>query len=405
MVRRQILALIALASAAPVLAQQAPPVPTSGPDIVVTGISLKDAQAALARCLEQRCPPDRDIAATLAVAETQFVAGDYKAARAVMAKSIGRNQRFAKTYPVPVSDLLRANSRVAVHLGEAESYRSGALDVVSALKAGLPETDPRVLDARVELGDAFLKTGQSDSALDMYKKVARQAHDLHLGHVEGYALLRVASAYSAISRTRNDGYYVSAIKACDTVVALTDPAAAPFVGAAKLLKAKLGVKNGDPDAIDRLIDTYRALAVGATSPVLLYAPEIKQPDLSGMESGSGETLGKMAMGDFDGQWVDIGFEVGADGKVSTAEVLRQSPKLSGDWIKPVLTAINGRRYAPLGAGSQSAPRVERYTYTATWTTYVGSRMRVRSPIPKIEILDLSREEPAAKAPPADAKPG
>lgn len=392
--QRRLILCSALLGITPLAAQQATPVPTSGPDIVVTGTSLKEAQAALARCLEARCPPDRDIAATLAVAETQFVAGDYKAARAVLLKSIGRNQRFAKAYPVPVSDVLRANSRVAVHLGEDESYRSGALDVVSALKAGLPEADPRVLDARVELGDAFLKTGQSDSAIDLYQKVAHQAHGLHLGHVEGYALLRVAGAYSAMSRTRNDGYYVSAIKACDKVSALTDPASAPFVGAAKLLKAKLGVKNGDPGAIDRLIDTYRALAIGAVAPVLLYAPEIKQPDLSGRESAGGETLGRIAMGNYDGQWVDIGFTVGADGKVSDAEVLRRSPTLSGDWIKPVLTAINGRRYAPLFPGSAAAPRVERYTYTAAWTTNVGSRMRVRSPVPKIEILDLSRDDPA-----------
>lgn len=395
MVRQQLISWVAFATAVPAVAQQAPSAPTTGPDIVVTGTSLEEAQAALARCLDEHCPPDRDIAATLAVAETQFVAGDYKAARAVMLKSIGRNQRFAKTYPIPVSDLLRANSRVAVHLGEEGSYRSGALDVVSALKAGLPDTDSRVLDARIELGDAFLKTGQADSALDLYQKVAHQAHDLHLGHVEGYALLRIAGAYTAMSRTRNDGYYVSAIKACEKVTALTDPAAAPFIGAAKLLKAKLGVKNGDPGAIDRLIETYRALALGATTPVLLYAPPITQPELSGRETAGGETLGRVAMGNFDGQWVDIGFEVGVDGKVTDAEILRRSRTLSGDWVKPVLIAINGRRYAPLAAGSAAAPRVERYTYTAGWTTTLGSRMRVRDPIPKIEMLDLSRDEPAS----------
>ncbi len=400
MVRRQWIACIAIVTAAPAVAQQPRPATTTGPDIVVTGTSLKDAQAALERCLKAHCPPDRDIDATLAVAETQFVAGDYKAARTVMLKSISRNQRFAKAYPVAVSDLLRANSRVAVHLGEDGAYRSGALDVVSALKAGLPETDQRVLAARVELGDAFLKTGQPDSAVDLYQKVAHQAHALHLGQLEGYALLRIAGAYTALSRTRNDAYYGEAIKACDTVRALTDPAAASFAGAATLLKAKLAVKNGDPGAVDALVETYRSLAHGSTTPVLLYAPQIKQPELSGRESAGGETLNQMPVGDFDGQWVDIGFEVGTDGKVSDAEVLRQSATLSGIWFKPILTAISGRRYAPLAAGSQAVPRVERYTYTAAWSHVTESRIRVRSPIPKIEMLDLSRD-----VPPSPAKPG
>ncbi|TPG54859.1 tetratricopeptide repeat protein [Sphingomonas glacialis] len=395
----RLLWLLALTAATPAAAQQAKPVPTTGPDIVVTGASLKDAEAALARCLEQHCPPDRDIAATLAVAETQFVAGDYQAARTVMLKSIGRNQRHAKSYPVAVSDLLRAHSRVAAHLGEQGAYRSGALDVISALKAGMPETDPRVLDARIELADAYLKTGRSDGAIDLYQTVAHRAHDLQLAQVEGNALLRVAAAYMAMSQSRNDAFFSAALTACDKVMALHDPAAAPFVGAARLLKAKLAVKKGDPGAIDRLVDTYRTLAVDAKIPILLYAPKIQQPELSGRETADGETLNKMAIGDFEGQWVDVGFEIDANGKTSDAEVLRQSPTLSGNWIKPILTAIAGRRYAPLATGRQAIPRVERYTYTAGWTTMTGSRIRVRSPIPTIEILDLSRNPP-----PAEPKP-
>lgn len=407
MIRRHLILCFVIATA-PAAAQQATPAPVSqnvvpggtGPDIVVTGTPLKDAQAALARCLSTHCPPDRDINATLAVAEAQFVAGDYKAARAETMKSINRNKRFAKSYPVAVSDLLRANSRIAVHLGEDGAYRSGALDVISALKAGLPDTDQRVLAARIELGDALLDTGKADDALDLYRKVAHQARDLHYDTVEAYALLRIAGAYAAMSRTRNDAYYSAAIKACDTVSAHTDAATAPIVGAARLLKAKLSVKNGDPGAVDALVETYRTLATGVTTPVLLYSPKIEQPELSGRETGGGETLNRMALGNFEAQWVDIGFEVGNDGKVSDTEVLRQSPSLSGTWFKPILTAIAGRRYAPLAAGAPPVPRVERYTYTAAWATETGSRIRVRSPIPKIERLDLSRDTP-----PTPAKPG
>ena len=374
--------------------------PASGPDIVVTGMSLKDAKAALAACIAQRCPPDKDIDATLAVAETQFVAGDYKDARETMLKSIGRNKRFASTYPVPVSDLLRANSRVSAHLGESDAYFNGALDVVSALKAGLATDDWRVLGAKIELADAYAKTRRLPAALDLYQEVAKRAHALKLGRVEGFALLRLATVSANASDRRNDIFYDGAIKAADVLIANPDPALAPFAKSAKLLKIKLSIKNGDPGAIDTLIAAYRDAGRGQTTPVLLYAPKIEYHDRpAGNAPGAGgqvgETLSLTLLDDVDDQWVDISFEVLPDGKVSDVDVLRKSAKLSGDWVKPILTSISGRRYAPLAANSPSALRVERYSFTSAWETRTGTHFRQRSPQPTIEVVDLSRD-PAVK---------
>ncbi len=355
---------------------------TTGPDIVVTGISLNDAKASLRACLDQHCPPDKDIAATLALAETEFVAGDYKSARATMLSSIGRNRRFAKQYPVPVSDLLRANSRVAAHLGEETAYRSGAIQVVTALKAGLPPSDPRVLNAQLELGDSYAKTGDTDDAINLYQDVAKHAHAVHQSNSEGFALLREARLYAALSKGKSSPYYSDALNATNRLIARGEPELAPFVQAAKLLKANIAVQHGDTGAVDRLVAEYRAVATGGAVPVLLYAPKIEQRQLSGREGASGTTLNKLAMDDFDNQWVDVSFLISADGKVSETEVLRKSSALSGDWVKPILTAIAGRRYAPLAPDSPGFFRVERYSFTAAWTTVTGSRMRVRSPAPK-----------------------
>ncbi len=365
---------------------------TTGPDIVVTGISLNDAKASLRACLDQHCPPDKDIAATLALAETEFVAGDYKSARATMLSSIGRNRRFAKQYPVPVSDLLRANSRVAAHLGEETAYRSGAIQVVTALKAGLPPSDPRVLNAQLELGDSYAKTGDTDDAINLYQDVAKHAHAVHQSNSEGFALLREACLYAALSKGKSSPYYSDALNATNRLIARGEPELAPFVQAAKLLKANIAVQHGDTGAVDRLVAEYRAVATGGAVPVLLYAPKIEQRQLSGREGASGTTLNKLAMDDFDNQWVDVSFLISADGKVSETEVLRKSSALSGDWVKPILTAIAGRRYAPLAPDSPGFFRVERYSFTAAWTTVTGSRMRVRSPAPKIEMVDLSRDD-------------
>lgn len=391
MFRTTSFALVALLTTGAASAQQPLPAPsTSGRDIVVTGTPLKDLRNALARCLEQHCPPDKDIDATLAVAEAQFVAGQYRDARATMLKSIDRNRRFAKTYPEPVSDLYRAHSRVAAHLGEDGAYFGSALDVVSTLKAGFADDDWRVLGAKLELGDAYFKTGRFEDAVGLYRTVARRAHELHLGRAEGMALLSIANAYVAASRVRNDGYYAAALKACDAVRAATDPAIAPFGAAATVLKAKLAVRTGEPGAVDRLVATYRTLAKGATKPVLLYAPTIDRPMLAYLEFPDGEAPIKGAVQDFADQWVDIGFNIAPDGTVDEAEVLRQSPHYSGKWAQPVMTAIRGRRYAPNATGPGTS-RVERYTYTATWEFETGSRIRTRRPVPKIEVLDLTSD--------------
>ncbi len=394
MPRLNMLCLLLTVISAPALAQtKTPQATTTGPDIVVTGVSLNDAKAALKACLDQHCPPDKDIAATLAVAETQFVAGDYRSARETMLSSIGRNRRFAKQYPVPVSDLLRANSRVAAHLGEETAYRSGAIQVVTALKAGLPPSDPRVLSAQLELGDSYAKTGDTLEAVDLYQEVARHAHALNQPRNEGFALLRVARLYAALSYGKSSQYYPDALNAVNRLIARREPDLAPFAQAAKLLKANIAIRHGDTGAVDRLIEEYRAAGAGAgaTVPVVLFAPKIEPRQLSGREGASGTILNQLAMDDFDNQWVDISFLINADGRVSDTDVLRKSDKLSGDWVKPILTAVAARRYAPLAPDSPGFFRVERYSFTAAWTTVTGSRMRVRSPIPKIEMVDLSRD--------------
>lgn len=397
MFRHQTLFLVAALAAVPAAAQQKPvaAATSTGPDIVVTAVSLKDAKAALKACVDQHCTPDKDIAATLAVAETQFVGGDYKGARSTMGASIHRNHRFAKDYPVPVSNLLRANSRVAVHLGQETEYFSGALDVVSALKSGLPENDPRVLGAQVELGDAYAKTGRIDSAVDLYRKVARRAHALDMPRIEGDALLHVAAIYVAAAGVQNGTYYLAAIDATNALIANPDPRLGLFGQAAAILKAKLAIKHGDLGAIDRLIASYTK-GKPATAAILLYAPSIGLPDSPNNDSTSGGTLNKLTSSNFDDQWVDISFQVGPDGKVTDTEVLRKSPKLSGDWVKPIITAVSGRRYAPLASDSPGFFRIERFSFTSALTTVTGSRLLVRSPVPRIESVDLSRD-PAVKA--------
>ncbi|MES2045288.1 MAG: hypothetical protein V4475_15555 [Pseudomonadota bacterium] len=376
-------------SAAPPAAHDAQP-----GDVVVTGVRLSDSAAALKACLDRKCPPDQDIAATLAHAENLFVAGDYHAARQTLGSSIGRNKRHAAKFPVQVSDLLRANSRIAAHLGDGESYQIGAFDVLSALKAGLPDNDPRVLAARIEVGDSFAKTRQPDMALNIYKEVAQRAHQLHLPVVEGYARLRTAIFLRAMADSDAGTYRRDAVKAIDALIQNPDPQLAAFALAGKLLKAQMAAKDGDTTAIDALVAEYRGKNQG-TRPVLLYGPKIQSREQSNRQFNGGSTTNQLAADNFDNQWVDVSFWITPDGRVSDAGVLRESPKLSGYWVKPIVDSIAGRRYAPL-AMDPSQPgllRVERYTFTSRWTTVVGSHLPQREPTPQIEMIDLSQDAP------------
>lgn len=381
-------------TALPAIAQTASPnaAPT-GRDIVVTGQRLPDLQHALETCLARHCPPDQDIAATLAVAENEFVNGNYDAARSTLGRSIDRNKRFAKRYPIDVSNLLRANYRVAEHLGDGDSFRIGTFDTVSALKAGLPDTDPRVLAAEIEVGDMYARFGRVDEATDQYDHIARRAAALGLWNLQGMARLRKVILYSQLAAVKPSLYAAAAKRAANDIIGDSDPHMAPFVQAASFLSAQMSAHSGDSGAVDRMIADLHATGSGKT-PILLYQPVIEQASRADLDHLWGSTTTKLARTNYDGQWIDVGFWIKPDGRVDGVDVLRSGQGAgTPGWAKPILAAIGGRRYAPLHLddGTPGMIRVERYTLTARKTFVTGSRIATRESQPQIEMLDLTAE--------------
>ncbi len=388
--------LIASAPAA-ATAQDKPAAPaTTDQPIVITGVREADLQKDLKACLDRKCPPDQDIAATLKVAESQFVDGRYVDARSTLLKSVGRNKRYARDYPEPVSDLLRANYRIAAHLGDGDAFRIGAFDTLSALKAGLPDSDYRVLGGQIEVGDMFARFNRIDEAIGQYEKVDREAARLGLYNVQGMARLRIVALYSQLARALPFEYGADARRSADWLINNPDPRLKPFGQASRVLMARLDAKAGKPGAVDALIADFRSMGAGNT-PVLLFAPPIKLDDFNDNQQNSGENLNKLSRTNYDGEWVDIGFWVTPDGRVTDADVLRGGKGgASAYWARPILAAIGARRYAPLrmDPSQPGVLRVERYTLTSRLTTQTGSRMMVREPSPQIEMLDLSVDPPA-----------
>lgn len=399
--------LPAAANAETQSATQAPSIPT----VVVTASPLSATERALKECIANKCPVEQDVTATLRHAENLFVAGRYVDARYTLAAGRSRNRKFAKAYPVPVSNLLRAQSVVAAHLGFGDEYLFSAVDSLSALKSGLPSESYQVLSSRIEVADALNRLGRFEGAEEVYRDVISRARKLDLVDIAGIAELRLGTMYTSYARYSPWVYGSDARKIADAIIANPDPRYAKFAAAGRVLKARQLEQTGDSSAIEKIIADLRA--VPATDrPVLVFSPPINpirtaergnyflaNNDFGG---ASRTPLQALPLRDYNDQWVDIGFYVTAEGRVADAGVLRQSSKLeSDDWVKAVLKSVNGRRYLPLKLErtDPGAFRVERYTFTSLLEDKPGSRIPGHSPVERIETLDLTIDPaPAAQKP-------
>ena len=362
-------------------------------EIVVTARSLKDTEADLKACLARGCPPDQDIKATLAHAENQFVEGDYRNARETLVRSLGRNRKHKGKFPVEVSDLLRANGNVAANLGEYDAYRISVLDMRDTLKSALKPDDYRVFGAEIEVADSRMKLGYLEEASDKYLQIERQALAKGLPQVAAIARLRDLSLRVQWAESEKTAFRKKdAADAIDAFLAQPTRGAEQFRIVAEVMKSRVDRNSGDSSTTDALIARYAALG-GTERPVLLFANPIKMNEAQAARAAAGGSdLNRRGMQVVDKRWVDIGFWISADGKVDEPEVIRQSGDT--DWTDVVLKSIKSRQYAPLKAEEDgSSPgiyAVERYTLTAQFEDDVtGTRIRQRSPIAKIERIDLT----------------
>lgn len=362
----------------------------NGRDIVVVGNRGPDYQKILEECIARHCPPNQDIAATLEVAQQHFEAGAYEAAYAALGASRRRNARFAKQYPVAVANLYHAAGVIAGHLGMPDQEWSSALDSVSAMKAGMPESDPRVFLERIELGDAYAKAGRFQDSEQQYSDVAGRARKLGLIGIEGLALLRVATLNTRLAEQVYTQYGGPARRAIAVVLSRQEPGFKPFVDVARKLQIQLAAVSAHGRDLDRLIEDFPVQPAGSTAN-LLYAPAITLDAVGapGEESVGGSYnagLPPMAMSNFVGQWIDVVFSIGTDGRVADVHIDRRGPHVIGknDWTGKVIEAVAARRYARRAEPSRGR---ERYTFTANIEDVTGSGIKTRR-TPRLVSTDL-----------------
>ena len=367
-----------------------------GQTIIITAKPLEQTARALRDCLARRCSPEEDIAASLAHAENQFVAGDYEGARRTIKGSIRRNDRFASRLPVPVSYLYRASSRVAVHLGEGEDFEQSTWGIKRALKAGLPRDDVRLVAADLEVAGMQSSLGRADAARRMYGEAADDAARIGRPDLAAMAKIRLAWLSSL------EGDHGLARRRLQELAADRSPQVRAARLSALVLLARLDRAQGRQGTSDALIAELRS--AGLSKPALLYAPpferEEREIDLSLKDnykmlrhgkSSAYSTTRLMAAENFDDRWVDIGFWVTPEGRVKDADILRHSGPTY--WAQPLVRSISGRIYSPGGeVGSDGTYRIERYSYTSLWMDRTGTHLRQRGPNARLEFLDLTAED-------------
>ncbi len=379
------------------------------PEIVVVGQRIEDAEAALNACLARNCPANEDIDATLALAEVQILAGKYRNARTTLLGSLGRNKDVAKRYPVPLSELYRANGRVAAHLGIDRDYYRSTWGIYRSLKEGLPNADERHFTARMEIAEMMYRTRGHTRARLYYDAVARDARAV--GRPDIAAIAELRSVLNHLPPYMRE-------ERVQEIANAKDPKVRAAALQAKLALARMAYERNDAAkaaAMLRDLATYNL-----KRPVLVYSPPYAMvvrdrsgdadlgvasdsaPGSGGLGNPDGPNGGITATSslplaqfsstnrmsrNFEDMWIDVGFRITPDGAVSDLKLLRSR----GDvyWAEPLLGSIRGRRYTPGVANSPASYRVERYTYTAGYEGKSDSRLAGRSPAARVEYLDLS----------------
>jgi hypothetical protein len=365
----------------------------AGSDVVVSAQRLDQTEAALAACVARRCAPVADINATIAHADNQFIAGDFRGARRTLLASKGRNQGHARDFPVAVSELLRVDAFVAQLVGEDAYARIGTLDSVSALKKGLAAGDQRIAAQRLEVAAIFARQGRK-SAITMLDAITDTAAERGWPKLEAEARLRAAAVYAGTA-TRDLTFLGEARRRLAALRAMTAPAARPYIDAAVLVDARLAQISGDKDAL--AVARSAAKTARVDQAIMVYTPAV--------DLGQAFTGGNVRpLHDTRDQWVDLRFNVAPDGSVRHLSEVGRGKRAEGRWIKVAADSVANRQYLPLAQASDGPgiERVERFLLTAALDSTVDSRIRVPVGRPRLQSVDLTPRDfsPGAALPTA-----
>lgn len=393
----------------PLLLAQAVPAapPPQRPDVIV--VAPRDG---LAKCIARGCAPADEAAAALAAANAEYLAGDYRAARRTVGASLARLRGQARAHPQAVADLLDGAARLDAHLGEFDAHLTEMRRALLIVRDAYGATDARTIARRAGLADAYLTAGRQQQGFAEWAGAVEDADRGTNAELAWRTRLRFATALVRQSRGGDERQRVERLLA--PVLASIDPSLNGYRLAARAVMAKLAARRGD----DRPLAAVAAeLATAAPAPVLVAAEQARvagfrpvedsceptNPGTTGAHAriggggggittllGCGNANEQRTAQPFEKQWLDMSFDVAADGSVGNVRVARQSGQIEGPWIDEVVKTVGARRYAPRPNGAPTT-RVERYTLTARFYMPTGTRIPVREAKPVIEVVDISAD--------------
>lgn len=381
-------ALLMLSSAG--LAQSPVPInlgPLERDEIVVVGAKLADLKADMARCEAGGCTVREDVIATVRYAEAEFREGNYDDARTALGRAVSRTKKKADSDPFAVAELHTARATVAWHYGDQREALRATGATTRLLDRHAPQSS-NALMARMRLIQAQYQLDAPSVNIRELENLSERATEAKLPLIAMRADLgRAAMLYRARQR-------VQAMTLLDAIQASEVPQAGRLKLAAEVLAMRLAASDGDMAAVEALIArlTEDQKKLG---PTLIWSPPTPTPygpgNMPPIERDS--PLVEPQPGYLPLFWVDVGFAIGADGRVESAEILRGS-ELKG-WAKPLVKAIAQRRYSPAAEPDDLAGRyrVERYTLTADFGTPKGSLIRRRGGFKRFEQMDLTVAPP------------
>jgi hypothetical protein len=317
-------------------------------------------------------------------------------------RALKRNKNQARAYPLQLSDLYRANARVAAHLGLDDAYSSSTWNIYRTLKAGMPNDKERQLYALMDVAEMIAETKGQQAARDFYDGIASRARKAGRPDLAALSQLFSLVRHSPPSTERD--------QQIEKIANSNDPALKDVSLDAKLALARIAFEDGDTAkgaAIARQIGT---LPTG--SPILIYEPQVafaqheleqspfrterydpaRESTPQGTPYEAFSTTRRLT-GNLDDEWIDVSFRIAADGTVSGLKVVNK--RGDDSWSKPLLAAIAERRYTPGRPGDPHSQRLERYTYTSGYEEATGTHRLEHSPQARIEFFDLSPDKSLA----------
>jgi len=364
--------------------------PDQPPAIIVTGERISDLRARLRACIARNCPPNEEIDAALAVAEGEFLNGEYEAAEDAISDSIARNRRHRKAYPEPVADLFRSQARVQSHRGRDTLAAQSTYDTVRTLRAGIPQEDHRHFTARLEIVQMEMRAGNRNGVRRELRELIAAAKRAGRDDVVRQAKMRelhfefILTPYGLPERRLLD------------LAESKDPAKTFESVSARLFLARVYRGKGDTARSDALLAGIPRS--DSSRRALLYAPPIRLT----MAEAAPQTLPSMDVDNFEDAWIDVAYWIQPNGRVENIEIVRKGA--NADWAPPLLASIRGRLFEPSTDGAPSY-RLERYTYTSAQGQRTGSRLQGRIGRPRVEYLDLTAPAESGRAPDAQVAPG